>query len=50
MSNLFVVGFDEPHKAGEVSLKMQELQGEYLLDLEEVIVATKDQKGEVKER
>ena len=39
MSNLFVLGFDEPHKAEEVSLKLQELQGEYLLDLEEVIVA-----------
>ena len=50
MSNLFVVGFDEPHKAEEVSLKLQELQGEYLLDLEEVIVAIKDQKGKVKLR
>jgi uncharacterized membrane protein len=31
MSNLFVVGFDEPHKAEEVSLKLQELQSEYLV-------------------
>src|SRR5215469_975604 len=44
MSNLFVIGFDEPHKAAEVSLKLQELQGEYLLDLEEVVVAVKDEK------
>ena len=48
MSNLFVIGFDEPHKAAEVSLKLQELQGEYLLDLEEVVVAVKDEKGKVK--
>jgi uncharacterized membrane protein len=50
MSNLFVVGFDEPHKAEEVSLKLQELQSEYLLDLEEVVVAVKDEKGKVKLR
>ena len=33
MSNLFVLGFDEPKKAEEVSLKRQELHGEYLLHL-----------------
>jgi uncharacterized membrane protein len=48
MSNFFVIGFDEPHKAEEVSLKLQELQSEYLLDLEEVVVAVKDEKGKVK--
>ena len=50
MSNLFVVGFDEPQKAEEVSLKLQELHGEYLLHLAEVIVAVKDEKGKVKLR
>jgi uncharacterized membrane protein len=45
-----LVGFDEPHKAEEVSLKLQELQSEYLLDLEEVVVAVKDEKGKVKLR
>ena len=48
MRNLFVIGFDEPHKAEEVSLKLQELHDEYLLDLEEVVVAVKDEKGKVK--
>ena len=33
MSNLFVVGFDEAHKAEEVRLELQKLQSEYLLDL-----------------
>ena len=48
MSNLIVVGFDDPHKAEEVRLKLQELQSEYLLDLEEVVVAVNDEKGKVK--
>ena len=48
MSNLFVIGFDEPHKAEEIRLKLQGLQSEYLLDLKEVVTAVKDQKGKVK--
>jgi uncharacterized membrane protein len=48
MSNLYVVGFDQLHKAEELSRKLQELQSEYLLDLEEVVVAVKDEKGKVK--
>jgi len=48
MSNLFVIGFDEPHKAGEVCLKLQELQGKYVLDLQEMVVVAKDEKGKVK--
>jgi uncharacterized membrane protein len=48
MSNLFVIGFDEPQKAEELRLKLQELQSEYLLDLKEVVVAVKDEKGKVK--
>ena len=48
MSNLVVVGFDEPHKAEEVRLKLQKLQSEYLLDLADVVVAVKDERGKVK--
>jgi uncharacterized membrane protein len=48
MSNLVVVGFDEPHKAEEVRLKLQKLQSEYLLDLADAVVAVKDEKGKVK--
>jgi uncharacterized membrane protein len=48
MSNLVVVGFDEPHKAEEVRLKLQELQSEYLLDLADVVVAVKDESGKIK--
>jgi uncharacterized membrane protein len=48
MSNLFVVGYDKPHKAEEVRLKLQKLQSEYLLDLEDVVVAVKNEEGRVK--
>jgi uncharacterized membrane protein len=47
MPNLFVIGFDEPHKAEGLRLKLQELQGKYALDLQEVVVAVKDEKGKV---
>jgi uncharacterized membrane protein len=48
MPNLFVIGFDEPHKAEELCLKLQELQGKYVLDVREMVVAVKDEKGKVK--
>lgn len=47
MSNLVVTGFDEPHKADEVCLKLQQLQSEYLLDLVDVVVAVKDATGKI---
>ena len=48
MSNLVIVGFNEPHKADEVCLNLQKLQSECLLDLENVVVAINDEKGKVK--
>jgi uncharacterized membrane protein len=36
------------YKAEEVSLKLRELHSEYLLDLEDAVVAAKDEKGKVK--
>ena len=48
MSNLFVVGFDQPDKAEDVRLKLRELEGKYVLDLREIVVAVKDEKGKVK--
>jgi uncharacterized membrane protein len=48
MSTLVVVGFDEPYKAEEVRLKLEKMQSEYLLDLEDAVVAVKDEKGKVK--
>jgi uncharacterized membrane protein len=48
MPNLFVIGFDQPHKAEELRAKLQELQGKYVLDLQDMVVAVKDEKGRVK--
>jgi uncharacterized membrane protein len=48
MPNLFVIAFDEPHKADELCLKVQELQGKYVIDVQEMVVAVKDEKGKVK--
>jgi uncharacterized membrane protein len=48
MSTLVVVGYDDPYKAEEVRLKLRKLQSEYLLDLADVVVAVKDERGKVK--
>lgn len=48
MGNLSVVGFNEPNQAEEVHLKLQKLQSEGLLDLADVAVAVKDERGKVK--
>lgn len=48
MSTLVVIAYDSPYAAEEVRLKLRKLQAEYLIDLEDAVVATKDQKGKVK--
>ncbi|HEY8564947.1 MAG TPA: DUF1269 domain-containing protein [Beijerinckiaceae bacterium] len=48
MADLIVVAYDDPHKAHEIRLKLVKLQSEYLIDLEDAVVATKDQQGQVK--
>ena len=48
MSNLVVIGYDDPFKAEEVRLKLRKLQKEYLIDLEDAVVAVKNEKGKVK--
>jgi uncharacterized membrane protein len=48
MSTLVVIGYDNPFAAEEVRLKLSKLQREYLLDLEDAVVAVKDQNGKVK--
>jgi uncharacterized membrane protein len=48
MSTLVVIGYNEPYKAEEVRLTLRKLQRDYLIDLEDAVVATKDAKGKVK--
>ena len=48
MSTLVVVSYDQEFQAEEVRLKLRKLQKDYLIDLEDAVVATKDAKGKVK--
>lgn len=48
MSDLVVIGFDEEHKAFELRAELVKLQKEYLIEMEDVVVVTKDDKGKVK--
>ena len=48
MSTLVVVGYDDMFKAEEVRLKLMKMQKDYLIDLEDAVVAVKDQKGKVR--
>jgi len=48
MSTLAVIGYDDQYKAEEVRLKLKKMQKDYLIDLEDAVVAVKDEKGKVK--
>ena len=48
MAELVVIEYDDVHKAEEVRLKLLKLQREYLIDLEDAVVASKDENGKVK--
>ena len=48
MSTLVVIGYNDLYQAEEVRLKLCKLQRDYLLDLEDAVVVTKDQAGKVK--
>ena len=46
MSTLVVIGYNDLHQAEEVRLKLWKLQKDYLIDLEDAVVATKDPQGQ----
>lgn len=48
MSELIVIGYDNPFEAEEVRIKLVKMQQDYLIDLEDAVVAVKDAKGKVK--
>jgi uncharacterized membrane protein len=48
MSDLIVIGFDNEHTAFEMRAALVKLQKEYLIEMEDVVVVTKDDKGKVK--
>jgi uncharacterized membrane protein len=47
MNILIAVGFDERGRAAEVLTKLQNLQRDYLLDLEDAVVVIRDEDGKV---
>ncbi|MEN8243686.1 MAG: DUF1269 domain-containing protein [Thermodesulfobacteriota bacterium] len=48
MSNLVVIGFDDESKAFEMRAALAKMQKEYLIEMEDVVVVTKNEKGKVK--
>lgn len=48
MSELVAIAFDTPAKAFELRARLAELQSEYLIQMEDIVVVTRDDKGKVK--
>ena len=48
MATFIAIEYDDQHKAHEVRLALARLQKEYLIDLEDAVVAVKDANGKVK--
>ncbi len=48
MSDLVVIGYDNEFRADEVRLELVKMQKDYLLDLEDAVVAVKKADGKVK--
>ena len=48
MSELIVIGYDSPFEAEEVRLTLIKMQKDYLIDLEDAVVAVKNAEGKVK--
>lgn len=48
MSTLVVIEYDDQFKAEEVRLSLMKMQKDYLIDLEDAVVAVKDQNGKLR--
>ena len=48
MSTLVVIEYKDEYRAEEVRLKLQKMQKEYLIDMEDAVAAVKDDKGKIK--
>jgi uncharacterized membrane protein len=48
MSTLVVIEYEDQYKAEEVRLKLLKMQKEYLIDMEDAVVAVKNDKGKIK--
>jgi uncharacterized membrane protein len=48
MSTLVVIEYDDMYKAEETRMLLRKLQKDYLIDMEDAVVAVKDEQGKVK--
>ena len=48
MSTFIAISYPDPHRAHEVRLEFAKLQRDYLVDLEDAVVAVKDENGKIK--
>jgi uncharacterized membrane protein len=48
MSTLVAIGYGDPYRAEEVRLMLRKMQRDYLIDLEDAVVAVKDDQGRVR--
>ena len=48
MAELVVIGFDDPHEADRALTELARLQREYLIDLEDAVVAVRDPGGKLR--
>ena len=48
MSTLVVIEYDDPFKAEEIRLKLRKMQKDFLIDLDDAVVAVKDAGGKIK--
>jgi uncharacterized membrane protein len=48
MSHLVAIAFDDEHTAFDMRAALAKMQKEYLIDMDDVVVVTKDEKGKVK--
>jgi uncharacterized membrane protein len=48
MANLVAIAFDEPAKAFDLRARLVELQKEYLIDMEDIVIVTRNEHGKIK--
>jgi uncharacterized membrane protein len=48
VANLVAIAFPEPSKAFDLRARLVELQKEYLIEMEDIVVVTRDDKGKTK--
>lgn len=48
MADLIAIGFDTPERAFDLRAKLVQLQKEYLIEMEDAVVVTRDEKDKVK--